>query len=99
LIEGGRERVSHLESIGDVRLHKIRDHEATFHLVLFIYIMRTFLSLAAVLVAPVALAASSPKDFTAEDLLSAPRPQVPIPNHEGTHALSVVDNWNPKTDK
>jgi hypothetical protein len=79
-----------------IRYVTMRD---TFLLVLFIYIMRTFLSLAAVLVAPAALAAGKSTEFTAEDLLSAPRPQAPIPNHEGTHALSVVDNWNPKTDK
>lgn len=42
---------------------------------------------------------SKPKDFSAEDLLSAPRPQAPIPNLEGTQAISLVDNWDPSTDK
>ena len=42
---------------------------------------------------------SRSKDFTAEDLLSAPRPQAPVPNLEGTQAISLVDDWDPSTDK
>lgn len=61
--------------------------------------MRLMLSLATALVTPVVLAVVKSKEFTVEDLLSAPRPQAPIANHEGTHALSVVDNWDPKADR
>jgi hypothetical protein len=39
------------------------------------------------------------KEFTVENLLSAPRPQPPIPSLEGTQAISVVDNWDPIEDK
>jgi hypothetical protein len=39
------------------------------------------------------------KAFTADDLISAPRPQAPIPNQEGTQAISVVDKWDPVKDK
>lgn len=43
--------------------------------------------------------AQSEKEFTAEDLLSAPRPQRPIPNSHGDQAISIVDRWDPKADK
>lgn len=46
-----------------------------------------------------ALASSSAKEFTAQDLLSAPRPQPAIPDEHGTQALSVVDQWDPESDK
>jgi len=42
---------------------------------------------------------ATPKEFTAVDMLSAPRPQAPVPNREGTQAISVVDNWDPVKDK
>jgi hypothetical protein len=37
--------------------------------------------------------------FTAEDMLSAPRPQAAIASPDGKHAISVVDQWHPKDDK
>ncbi len=40
-----------------------------------------------------------PEVFTAEDLLTAPRPQAAIANPEGDLALSVVDTWDSKNDK
>jgi hypothetical protein len=61
--------------------------------------MRSMLALATALATPVAMVAASSKAFTPEDMLSAPRPQPPIANYNGTHAISVVDNWEPKTDK
>ena len=45
------------------------------------------------------VAAASSKVFTVDDLISAPRPQPPIPDNKGTQAISVVDQWNPKDDK
>lgn len=42
---------------------------------------------------------ASSKAFTAEDMLSAPRPQAPIANYEGTQAISLVDNWDPVKDR
>jgi len=43
--------------------------------------------------------ASSAKPFTAEDMLSAPRPQPAIASPNGHHAISLVDKWDPKTDE
>ncbi|KAK4686640.1 hypothetical protein P7C73_g3487, partial [Tremellales sp. Uapishka_1] len=42
--------------------------------------------------------ASTRNVFTAEDMLSAPRPQAPVVGPDGAHAISVVDQWDPKTD-
>lgn len=43
--------------------------------------------------------AAARKDFTVDDLISAPRPQPPIPDAQGTQAISVVDQWSPEHDK
>jgi len=61
--------------------------------------MTVLLALSLVL-APLLASAShaTPKEFTAVDMLSAPRPQAPVPNYEGK-AISVVDNWDPVKDK
>jgi hypothetical protein len=62
--------------------------------------MRVSLPLTAALAPLLATASqSNTKDFTADDLISAPRPQAPIPNQEGTQAISVVDKWDPVKDK
>ena len=37
--------------------------------------------------------------LTAEDMLAAPRPQAPIVGPNGKIAISVVDHWDPKTDR
>jgi hypothetical protein len=47
----------------------------------------------------VTIASASRKEFTAQDLLSAPRPQAPIANEHGTQAISIVDQWDPEADK
>jgi len=61
----------------------------------------TVLSALYLVLAPLVAIAShaTPKEFTAVDMLSAPRPQAPIPNRKGTQAISVVDNWDPVKDK
>jgi hypothetical protein len=62
--------------------------------------MTVLLTLSLVL-APLLVSAGhvASKEFSAEDMLSAPRPQAPIPNYEGTQAISLVDNWDPVEDK
>lgn len=59
------------------------------------------LSLAAgLLAAPLAtVATAGHKAFTPQDLLSAPRPQAPVANEQGTQAISIVDQWDPESDK
>lgn len=60
----------------------------------------TILLALGLLLAPLwAQASHGSKHFSAEDMLSAPRPQAPVPNYEGTQAISVVDNWDPVKDK
>jgi hypothetical protein len=62
--------------------------------------MTVLLALSMLLAPLVASAAhGNAKEFTAEDMLSAPRPQAPIPNLEGTQAISLVDNWDPVKDR
>ncbi|EIW65930.1 hypothetical protein TREMEDRAFT_70362 [Tremella mesenterica DSM 1558] len=41
---------------------------------------------------------STAKSFTVEDMLSAPRPQIPIINPDKTKALILVDHWDSKKD-
>ncbi|ORY26133.1 putative peptidase [Naematelia encephala] len=38
------------------------------------------------------------KPLGAEDMLSAPRPQAPIPSPDGHNAINVVDRWSPTDD-
>lgn len=45
-----------------------------------------------------ASAKDATRAFSAEDMLSAPRPQPGIVSPDRLHSLSVVDQWNPKTD-
>ena len=61
--------------------------------------MTVLIALSLVLAPVLASATHEAKQFTAVDMLSAPRPQAPIPNYEGTQAISVVDNWDPTKDK
>ncbi|WVQ99659.1 hypothetical protein IAU59_006798 [Kwoniella sp. CBS 9459] len=37
--------------------------------------------------------------FTPEDMLTTPRPQAAIASPDGSHAVSVVDQWDSKADK
>ncbi|WVQ67366.1 uncharacterized protein L199_005562 [Kwoniella botswanensis] len=37
--------------------------------------------------------------YTPKDMLSTPRPQPAIASPDGTHAVSVVDQWDPEDDK
>ena len=54
----------------------------------------------ALLATPIlAVATSSHRAFTPQDMLSAPRPQAPIANAQGTQAISLVDQWDPESDK
>lgn len=46
-----------------------------------------------------ALGALASKEFTPVDMLSAPRPQPPIVAPGGKGAISVVDQWEEKSNK
>jgi hypothetical protein len=37
--------------------------------------------------------------FTAEDMVSAPRPQPAIASPDKSHALAIVDQWDSKHDR
>ncbi|WVR06822.1 hypothetical protein IAU60_003858 [Kwoniella sp. DSM 27419] len=43
--------------------------------------------------------ADQAQEFTPKDMLSAPRPQPAIASPGGDHAVSVVDQWDPKEDR
>ena len=75
--------------------------EHTYRCYYTLYTIMTVLLALSLVLAPFLASAShaTPKEFTAVDMLSAPRPQAPIPNYEGTQAISVVDNWDPVKDK
>lgn len=42
--------------------------------------------------------ATAAESFSAEDMLSAPRPHAAIASPDGHHAISLVDRWDPKED-
>ncbi|WRT66611.1 uncharacterized protein IL334_003570 [Kwoniella shivajii] len=56
------------------------------------------LSLAALGIASTIQAKHLQDVFTPKDMLSTPRPQPAIASPDGTHAVSVVNQWEPKTD-
>lgn len=45
-----------------------------------------------------ALGVLASKEFTPVDMLSTPRPQMPVVAPAGGHAISVVDQWEEKSN-
>lgn len=45
-----------------------------------------------------ALGVMASKEFTPEDMLSTPRPQAPVVAPGGGNAISVVDQWEEKSN-
>ena len=60
--------------------------------------VKTTLGLLALLGLGSAVSAEKHDVFSAEDMLSTPRPQPALASPNGHRALSVVDQWDPKED-